>query len=405
MYLKRLLSTKVRSAINYVRHNSTAYISNNKENLVITNKNRIEHFPLVWLRDNCTCEMCFHQNSNSRIINWNNFDISPKVKSVEVFKASVTIKWQDDHISEFNNDWLYERSFLKSSQNNYLEKNYRPKKVLWNKSSIRTLVKTFEFNDVLNKNLSLLNWLKDLAIHGVAFLENVPKNNSQCRQLANRIAFIRKTHYQDEFDIISKPDTSNVAYLSDFLQLHTDLPYYEYTPGVTLLYCLAQTDSTGGESLLADGFYVAEKLRVEDLDSFNILSSVEVNWCDVGAEHGDKYHSIFRSPVIRLNSCGKLEKILHSIPQRDSHFNIDLNLVKPWYKAMKIFVNAINEEAYKFKLKPGTMMAFDNTRLLHGRMGYKDVINNQRHLIGCYIDWDEIFSKMRVLVKEQEGSK
>ena len=40
---------------------------------------------------------------------------------------------------------------------------------------------------------------------------------------------------REDFTVKVKPDPSNVAYLSGPLQLHADLPYYEYKPGVSLL--------------------------------------------------------------------------------------------------------------------------------------------------------------------------
>jgi hypothetical protein len=63
-------------------------------------------FPFVWLRDNCMvnliienlnhsilieyiifqCEMCFHETSHSRTIDWEHFDVSIKPKSVQVSK-------------------------------------------------------------------------------------------------------------------------------------------------------------------------------------------------------------------------------------------------------------------------------------------------------------------------------
>lgn len=45
--------------------------------------------------------------------------------------------------------------------------------------------------------------------------------------------------------------------------------------------------------------------------------------------------------------------VRHSIPQRDSHFTVDLKNVKPWYKAMRVFVDEVNRHAAQFKLKPG----------------------------------------------------
>lgn len=40
--------------------------------------------------------------------------------------------------------------------------------------------------------------------------------------------------FSEEFSVQAKADATNVAYTSGYLQLHTDLPYYEYKPGVLL---------------------------------------------------------------------------------------------------------------------------------------------------------------------------
>lgn len=42
-------------------------------------------FPGIWLRDNCQCEQCFHQDSLSRKpLRWNNFDTKVKVRHITV---------------------------------------------------------------------------------------------------------------------------------------------------------------------------------------------------------------------------------------------------------------------------------------------------------------------------------
>lgn len=59
-------------------------ISNDKESLEVILNNKTERFPLVWLRDNCTCEKCYHKQSISRIINWDDFNTNVAAESVEV---------------------------------------------------------------------------------------------------------------------------------------------------------------------------------------------------------------------------------------------------------------------------------------------------------------------------------
>lgn len=47
----------------------------------------------------------------------------------------------------------------------------------------------------------------------------------------------------------------------------------------------------------------------------------------------------------------------------------------------------------------GSILCFDNSRIIHGRKEYQDTDDNERYIIGSYLDWDEIYSKFRVLKK------
>jgi gamma-butyrobetaine dioxygenase len=69
-------------------------------------------------------------------------------------------------------------------------------------------------------------------------------------------------------------------------------------PSVNLLHCLVQSKSHGGKNLITDGFYVAELMRRDFPEHFETLSTVCVNWCDLGNEMGKRYHYVLRKPVI-----------------------------------------------------------------------------------------------------------
>lgn len=43
--------------------------------------------------------------------------------------------------------------------------------------------------------LGLRKWMEALAIYGVALINNSPKEKTTARRLADRVGFIRKTHY------------------------------------------------------------------------------------------------------------------------------------------------------------------------------------------------------------------
>lgn len=271
-------------------------------------------------------------------------------------------------------------------------------------------------------------------------ITNASLDENDCRKIADRVGFIRKTHYGEEYFIRHRDNTNNLAYRSEPLQMHTDLPYYEYTPGVNLLHCIVQTNSAGAFNLLTDAFMLAERLRHEYPNLFKILTETPVDWSDYGEEDGNRFAKIYRLPIIRfvfstlfncltksrnlfsssLDAEGNIQRITNSIPQRDSHFTIDAEKVEEWYTAMFKFMELCREEAVSFKTKPGEfsyglrtiaimfrivlltifsgdILAFSNTRILHGRTGYVDQNGNTRHLVGAFVDWDEVYSRLRTL--------
>lgn len=97
-----------------------------------------------------------------------------------------------------------------------------------------------------------------------------------------------------------------------------------------------------------------------------------------------------------------MERINQNVAMRDSFFNVEAEKVTDWYKAMMQFLKIVYEESVQFKTKPGDLLAFSNIRLLHGRTGYTDTGNNVRHLVGIYLDWDQIYSRWRVLINSNE---
>lgn len=86
--------------------------------------------------------------------------------------------------------------------------------------------------------------------------------------------------------------------MSDPLPLHTDLPYYEYKPGVNILHCMVQSESKGGSNLLVDGFHIADRMKGEFPDYYKVLTKTLVDWNDIGSEDGVDFHNIWRAPVI-----------------------------------------------------------------------------------------------------------
>lgn len=148
-------------------------------------------------------------------------------------KSTLRVTWNDkaEHESDYKLEWLKARNFTDENRNKYLKTYYRQPKILWGKKDFPNALKHFNFNEIIQQDVALYEWLHSMIVNGVAIITNVPKTEREARAIADRVGFIRQTHYGNEFMVKAKEDTPNVAYLSSNLQMHTDLPYYDYAPG------------------------------------------------------------------------------------------------------------------------------------------------------------------------------
>ena len=108
---------------------------------------------------------------------------------------------------------------------------------------------------------------------GVAFVRDAPTNEDALRALARRVGHIRATNFGPDFHVEAMVDPNNVAYTSVELRPHTDLVNHEHPPGIQFLHCFV-ADAPGGESTLADGFWIADRVREEAPDDFRLLCEV-----------------------------------------------------------------------------------------------------------------------------------
>jgi gamma-butyrobetaine dioxygenase len=362
-------------------------------------------FPHVWLRDNCRCEKCYHHSANSRFIEWSKFDLNVKPKDVSLDANTVKVIWEDGHKSSYQLNWLKFRSFTPESRKTYDATIYRPTKKPWNKDTFDDVITKFDYNDILKSNKLLYDWIYNLSVYGVALIQNAPDSSNALNAIIERIAFPKRTHCGSKYAIqtISDSKVNHLAYIPRALQLHTDLSYYEYGPGVTLLHCEVQTEGEGGANIVSDAYYVTEYIKQHHPDVYKVLTDTEVEWRGFGEDNGTEFFKLYRSPVINLNKHGKLSRIHFSIPQRSSFFPVNIEAVAPWYRAYTLFLKLNHQHAVHLKMKAGEILTFDNLRTIHGRNSYNDTTLNQRKLHGAFLDWDEVYCKLRCLTVKKKN--
>ncbi|KAI8513908.1 Gamma-butyrobetaine dioxygenase [Branchiostoma belcheri] len=345
----------------------------------------VSRFPYVWLRDNCQCPQCFNPDSLSRRVLMNDLDVnvSPVRVELQAKGSLLSVEWPQGHQSQYDCQWLRERCFSTQALSER-ERDWQRKTQLWGAELAHNLPKA-DFPAILRDDRALHDFLVVLDSVGLVLVQNVPCDVGQVERLANRVAFLKPTSYGKEFEVVNKPKPNDLAYTTVKIGLHTDLNYYSYRPGVQMLHCIEQTKGEGGDNSLTDGINAAYQLQEENPDAFRLLTTLKVNFYCTGVD------------LYNLNDQGEVQSVSFSDQARDSILDLPTDQVQPFYDALKAFdtIMYLPRNCLRFKMAAGEMIVFDNTRTLHGRSAYS--LQSARHLQGGYLDWDEIYSRMRVL--------
>lgn len=359
-------------------------------------------YPYIWLRDNCQCPSCFHPTSCSRRVLIGDLDVSIVPVSFSASKDSgdLEIFWSDGHKGLYTSLWLRERSFSEDTRESRRQMR-SPLRTLWG-SDILSDLPMANFHEVLREDQALLEFIRKLEDLGLVIVRDAPIHQEAIFSLTNRLGYIKQTHYGVSFAVKNRVTPNNLAYTADSLDMHSDIPYYEYKSGIQLLHCISQAKCTGGSNNLVDSFSVAQQLRELDPEKFQILSAVPVDFIDYGVEEdGLNFYALSQHPIIRLDERGDIQSVTLNQMVRDSFFNVSVEKVRLWYEAMLTYSNMLchPNNVISYKMKEGDIIVLDNRRVLHGREGFR-MIEGTRELHGCYWDWDMVKSCRRVLQRK-----
>lgn len=175
--------------------------------------------------------------------------------------------------------------------------------------------------------------------YGFCFVDAVPVDPEKTKELLERIAFVRITHYGGFYDFTSDLTMRDTAYTSLALPAHTDNTYFTDPSGLQAFHLLSHTPaaarpsskgaarepargsssparvtsdsdsgagagaydpSLGGKSLLVDGFACAAQLRELDPHAYRVLAETPVLWHASGNEGITITPARGRFPVLNL---------------------------------------------------------------------------------------------------------
>ncbi|MEM7273529.1 MAG: TauD/TfdA family dioxygenase [Actinomycetota bacterium] len=230
--------------------------------------------------------------------------------------------------------------------------------------------------------------LDDLARFGFGLVSGARADEAGTTALADAIGYVRRSIYGDVWPLSSElTDHADTAYGQSYLEPHTDGTYCHDGPGLQLFVCAERT-GTGGESILVDGFAVAETLRRTDPEAYELLTTVSVP-----AHYREPGVDLRASrPTIRLEGDAVVQVSFNNYDR--SPFVLAPDRLRAWYRAYGAFHRLITDRTtwWLGRLEPGDALIFDNWRCLHGRMGY----TGRRRFYGCYLNHEDLESRLRV---------
>lgn len=332
----------------------------------------VSRFHYLWLRD--SSPDCRSPNGQ-KLHETNTLDPKILPNTIDCSDEAMTIEWNDGIRS------VYPLNFLVNCRYDKIEPD-SDQLVLWDKEIIHQ-IGSHDYDQVCNHPSQRLAWLQDIAKFGFALLSNVPTGEKKLFDVVGLFGFVRETNYGKLFEVRATKDASNLAYTPAPLSVHTDNPYRDPCPTLQLLHCLEQADE-GGLTALADGFHAAARLQYESPQAYELLTTHDVSF------HYESEDAILdnRDKIITVNSDGSIQKIRvnnRSIAALDLPFDLML----AFYDALSKFRGILEDEIsqYRFRLRPGDLVLFDNERVLHGRIGQSVGARNNNQVHGDLGTW------------------
>ena len=363
---------------------------NNNYLKIIWSDGEESKFNFMWLRDNCPT--AHDKDSRHRMFNILNVSerLNPK-KYIVNSDGNLEIEWSEgDHTSYFDQKWLRENCYTLKNKQKYIS----PYK-LWDSSLEKNLKSIhIDHDEIINSDDGLIKWLELLHYTGIAIVKNAPVEKNSALKVLNRISHTRETFFKTPFEVINIPKPNNSAYTAHALRNHMDLPWFENPPGYQFLHCLINS-AKGGDSSAVDAFAVADYLRNNEKDTFDILVNTPLKFRDKDYTQ-EAVRSVYGT-AISLTKDGDYNDIRYSIATLDA-LDCHPDIMDSVYKAHHRFGNLLHDAKFQinFRLEPGDIFSFNNRRLLHGRTEF-DPNSGHRHLQGYYMDRDEIIGRLKYL--------
>lgn len=330
-------------------------------------------FHLRWLRHNCDADR--HPVTGERLIDSAELPDTLAVSDATIDDGTLRIRWtHDQRVSRFPLAWLLRHAYA-------IDRALVPRPP----SDVRALEIELDGRAAIPAIApELLSRVARLGAAVVRRESSDPDGETEAWIAALEARGLRTiaTHFGRIEDLrtdnTTNANTDQLGYTDAAIDLHTDQPFLDDPPRYQLLQSIRAADS-GGETVLADGAAAFRYLASHDAEAADRLLRTPVRFHRKQRE----FERQVVSPIVTLVG-GRLQ--LRASYFTMAPFQLPFDRMASWYRAYDQLVRVLRDPAhhYRFQLRPGDVLVYDNHRMLHGRTAFR----GPRWVRGVYFDPD-----------------
>lgn len=339
---------------------------------------RLHH---LWLRDNCACLECRIAQTGERRYHLGSAPRRPRPISAAPEDGRCRIVWDDGHHT------LVDAHMVAHVADRTRRSNPRPQR--WDSNGIQR----FPLGEVTSDHRVELQLLDTFQRAGAIVLTGVPTTSGTVADVLTQLgAPPRPNTFGLVHDVTVDPMGYNIAHTNEAVPPHNDFASYTDPPSGQALHMLANT-TTGGESVLVDGFAALDELAELHPLAMTTLASVHVAFREWEADH----ESWCRAPLVRMGADGRPAALRYS-NQLMEPLDPRNPSTDAFYEAYFSLSQLITAERHqrRFRLDSGEMILLDARRVLHARDSF-DASSGRRHLQDAYFDTDDLAGRAAIL--------
>ena len=351
------------------------------------NNGATSDYPWQWLRDHSESQEDLHPTTLQRQVNILSTPFNNTVDKVFLDEdhKHIHIKWTDQNQSTLSVTLLESMALPEPPQSKPLGS-----AEIWHSSNDIKILPEMSYNSLMKDDDGVPTWLNHILRIGFVLVHDSPATPEATQAMMEKIAYIRSSIF-GTFSVWDNKtaNPNDTAYTSLEIEPHTDGTYVHDAPGLQTLHCL-QKEAIGGDNQFIDGLAIANEMQQKHPQAFETLCNVQVP----GRYIGENIHLQTHRPVFLTNSDEEVLQVSFNNHDR-APFRLQDEAMARFYEAYGIFHRLARQAQRQFQycLNPGTILTFDNWRLLHGRAA----LTGYRQLCGGYHNREDFESQLRAL--------